>query len=238
MIYAAVLAAGFGARMHRQDLPKPFLLLGSKPIIIHTLEQFYINQSIDKIIVVVADTWRTYAEDLIHKHNTFGKDVAVIAGGESKTESVELVTTYITKNTSANDDDILLTHDAIRPFVTQRMIDDNIETAKVCGAACTVMTTNDTIVVSTDGKKMSEVPLKYQMFAEQTPQTYKLDALKAMFTFALKENTKFNNETDLARLFLRYGGEMRLVKGEYSNMKIINPYDLEIANALLVERAK
>ena len=62
MIYAAVLAAGLGVRMHRQDLPKPFLALGNKPIIIHTLEQFYVNKQIGHIIVVTADTWRTYAE--------------------------------------------------------------------------------------------------------------------------------------------------------------------------------
>ena len=56
MIYAAVLAAGLGVRMHRQDLPKPFLALGNKPIIIHTLEQFYVNKQIGHIIVVTADT--------------------------------------------------------------------------------------------------------------------------------------------------------------------------------------
>jgi len=167
-----------------------------------------------------------------------GKETTVIAGGDSKTESVELATKYIAKSIGAYDDDILITHDAIRPFVTQRIIDDNIETVRAYGAASTVMTTNDTIIVSTDGVNMSEVPRKYQMFAEQTPQTYRLTELLAVFTLATNENTVFSDETALARLFLRYGGEMRLVKGEYSNMKIINPYDLDVANALLVERTK
>lgn len=238
MIYAGIMAAGFGVRMHRQDLPKPFLSIGSKPIIIHTLEQFLINPKVDSIITVVAETWQTYADDLIHKYNTMGKEVAVISGGESKTESVSLVAKYVAEKFGVSDDDILITHDAIRPFVTQRMIDENIDIALKYGAASTVMTTNDTIVVSTDSERLSGVPAKFTMLAEQTPQTFNLKALIGMFDKAASEGVSLEGETELARLFLRFGGEIRLVKGEYSNTKIINPYDLEIANALLRERSK
>ncbi len=238
MIYAAVLAAGLGVRMHRQDLPKPFLALGNKPIIIHTLEQFYVNKQIGHIIVVTADTWRTYAEDTISRYGTMGKKVTVIRGGESKTESIKLVAEYINEKFGVSGKDILVTHDAIRPFVTQRMIDENIDAALKFGAVSTVMTTNDTIVVSADGVKMREVPRKLQMFAEQTPQTFNLEKLNEVFSGAEKENVKFGEETAIARLFMRFGHEIRLVRGEYSNMKIINPYDLEVANALLVEREK
>jgi 2-C-methyl-D-erythritol 4-phosphate cytidylyltransferase len=238
MVYVAILAAGFGVRMHRQDLPKPFLMLGSKPIIIHTLEHFYVNQNIDRIVVVVADTWRTYTEDLLKKYGTFGKDVTVIVGGASKTESIESVTINISTGYGCFDDDILVTHDAIRPFVTQRMIDETISTARSFGAANTVMTTNDTIVVSLDGVKMSEVPRKYQMYAEQTPQTFQLRKLIEVFEKAKEQNIKLSEETAIARLYISFDREMRLVNGEYSNMKIINPYDLEVANALLEERSK
>ena len=238
MIYCGILAAGLGVRMHRQDLPKPFLPLGSKPIIIHTLEQFLINPKVDSIIVVVAGTWRAYAGDLMKKHNIVGKEIVVIAGGESKTESVSMVLKHLKKESGIIDGDLLITHDAVRPFVTQRMIDENIEVAHAYGAATTVMTTNDTIIVSEDGISMREVPRKFHMYAEQTPQTYDLRVLSALFERAAGEDVDLAKETDLARLFLRYGGEMRLVSGEYSNMKIINPYDLEIANALLVERSK
>ncbi|WP_312447542.1 IspD/TarI family cytidylyltransferase [Lacrimispora sp.] len=238
MIYAGIMAAGFGVRMHRQDLPKPFLSLGSRPIIIHTLEQFLINPRVDSIIVVVAETWKTYADDLIRKYNAMGKEIVVISGGESKTESVSLVARYVTEKFGTGDDDILITHDAIRPFVTQRMIDDNIDTAQEYGAASTVMTTNDTIVVSTDGRRLSEIPKKFMMLAEQTPQTFNLKTLKAVFEKAEGEGVRLKDETELARLFLRFGGEIHLVRGEYSNTKIINPYDLEVSNALLRERSK
>lgn len=238
MIYAAILAAGFGVRMHRQDLPKPFLALGSKPIIIHTLEQFFLNRRVDKIIVVTADTWRTYAEDLIRRYNTFGKAVSVISGGKSKTESVSLVVKYITENFQTGDTDILVSHDAVRPFITQRMIDENIDAAFAYHAVSTVMTTNDTIVVSVDGMRLHEVPTKYTMLAAQTPQSFHLKTLDAMFNRAIRAGVELKDETELVRLYMRYGGDVRLVKGEYSNMKIINPYDLEVANALLEERLK
>lgn len=238
MIYAGIMAAGFGTRMHRQDLPKPFLSLGSRPIIIHTLEQFLINPRVDSIIIVVAETWKTYTEDLVRKYNGMGKYVTVISGGESKTESVSLVAKYITEKCDLGDNDIVIIHDAIRPFVTQRMIDDNIDTALEYGAASTVMTTNDTIVVSMDGQCLSEIPQKSMMLAEQTPQTFNLKTLREVFAEAESKGVKLGYETELARLFLRAGNEIHLVRGEYSNTKIINPYDLEVSNALLRERSK
>jgi len=236
MIYAGILAAGVGERMHRQDLPKQFLNLGSKPIIIHTLEQFYINPQIGKVIVVAPDDWRQYAEDLIGRFDTMSTEVTVINGGATKIISVQMTIEHIERNFGIDGGDILITHDAVRPFITQRMIDDNIEAAKTFGAASTVMTTNDTIVVSNDGQTLSEVPSKPKMFAEQTPLTFNLKSLAEVFKKAIGCNISLENESELARLYISQDRSMRLVKGEYSNMKIINPYDLEVAEALLRER--
>ena len=238
MIYAGIMAAGLGVRMHRQDLPKPFLILGNRPIIIHALEQFWINERIDKIIVVVAEAWRTYAEDLIAKYNSFNKEITVISGGRSKTESVNFVVKHILNSVGLNDDDIILMHDAIRPFVTQRIIDNNIDTALQYKAATTVMTTNDTIIVSSENHYLDDVPEKQMMLAEQTPITFSLKNLEKMFELAEIEGIELSTVTELSRLYLRLIGKARLVRGEYSNTKIINSYDLEIANALLTEMLK
>lgn len=235
MIYAGILAAGIGERMHRQDLPKQFLSLGSKPIIIHTLEQFYVNPNIDKVIVVAPIDWKQYTEDLIGQYQDMNTDTIVISGGANKTISIQMIVEYIQKNSNVNKNDILIAHDAVRPFVTQKMIDSNIEAAKKYGAASTVMTTNDTIVVSDNGITLSEVPPKHKMFAEQTPLTFNLKMLSEMYERAKKDGVSLIEETELARLYLSFGYFIQLVNGEYSNMKIINPYDLEIAEALLKE---
>jgi 2-C-methyl-D-erythritol 4-phosphate cytidylyltransferase len=236
MIYAGILAAGIGARMHRQDMPKQFLHLGEKPIIINTLEQFLINPYVDKIIIVVPESWKIFTEDLIDKYDNMGKSITVIAGGENKTVSVQMIVRHIENTWGIDDSDILLAHDGVRPFVTQRIINENIEIAKEYGAVSTVMTTNDTIFVSADKNTISEIPSKSNMFAAQTPQTFKLKTLRSVFEQAITQGICLSAETELARLCIRMGTAIRLVQGEYFNMKIINPYDLEVANALLRER--
>jgi 2-C-methyl-D-erythritol 4-phosphate cytidylyltransferase len=238
MIFAGILAAGVGVRMHRQDMPKPFLPLGEKPIIIHTLEQFCLNPRVDEILVVTHESWRLFAEDAIAKYDPMGTRITVIAGGENKTVSTQMIVNHIAGSRDIQDDDILLAHDAVRPFVTQRMIDENIDMAAKHGAAITVMTTNDTIVVSGDGATLSEVPPKQRMFAEQTPLAFNLRSLHSFFADAVGQGIPLTAETELVRLYMQQGGAIRLVQGEYSNMKIINPYDLEVANALLKERAR
>jgi 2-C-methyl-D-erythritol 4-phosphate cytidylyltransferase len=236
MIYAGIMAAGLGLPMHRQDMPKPFLTLGNKPIIIHALEQFFLNPRIGRLIIAVPGSWKLYTEDMIAQYNTMGKDVHVIAGGVNKAESVSLLVKYIDETWNTVNDDILLTHDAIRPFVTQRIIDQNIDIAMRHGAASTVMITNDTILTSVDERVINDIPPKEFMYAQQTPQTYRLDLLKQVLSRAARDNISLNEETELSRVYMRGGNKIFLVQGEYFNMKIINSYDLEVANALLREK--
>lgn len=236
MIYAGILAAGLGVRMHRLDMPKQFLPLGNKPIIIHTLEQFFINPLIGRIIIVAPDSWKIYTEDLLARYDSMGKECFVIIGGRNKVESIDAIVRYIDETWGIADDDVLIAHDAIRPFITQRIINDNIDSARCYGAANTAIMTNDAILVSKDGFLLDEVPPHEIMYAEQTPQTYMLAMLKNAIDKAVAGGVKLNEENELPRLYIKAGNRMCLVRGEYSNMKIINPYDLEVANALLKER--
>lgn len=236
MVYAGILAAGIGTRMHRQDMPKQYLPLGEKPIIINTLEQFYVNSEIERIIVVVPEEWKLFTEDLLSQYDTMGTEVFVVTGGENKTESVKKVVEYIKENFETDSNDILITHDAVRPFVTGRIIKENIETAKNYGIAGTVMVTNDTIVVSENRKTISNIPQKQTVFAEQTPLTFKFGIIDEIFCEADNKKIVIESETELARLCIKLGKEIHLVNGENQNMKIITPYDLEVANALLREK--
>lgn len=238
MIYAGILAAGLGIRMHRQDLPKPFLPLGSKPMIIHTLEQFFMNQRLQRIIIVVHNDWITYTQDLLAQYSDWDKECCVIPGGRNKSESMYEIVKFIRGKWDIGEEDILIAHDAIRPFITGRLINDNIETAIKYGAANTAMPTNDALLESHDGKKLESVPTHEHLYAEQTPQTYKLPNLIKVFDDAREKNISLASESELPRLYIKSGFPMYLVHGEYFNMKIINPYDLEVAEALLKERQK
>lgn len=236
MIYAGILAAGIGTRMHRQDMPKQFLPLGEKPILIHTLEQFAINSNIGRVVIIVPEEWKLYAEDMLSQYNLTNTEYSVISGGVNKTESVGISVSYIDETWQIQESDILIAHDAIRPFITQRLIDDHIETVKKHGAANTAMVTNDAILVSKDGRLLDEIPNHQHLYAEQTPQSYSLVKLKEFLKKMDDAGVSLRDESELPRLWLKAGYEMRLVRGEYFNMKIINPYDLEVAEALLKER--
>lgn len=236
MIYAGILAAGLGVRMHRQDMPKQFLPLGNKPIIIHTLEQFSVNPEINRIVIVAPNDWIQYTEDLLEQYHLTDKGYSVISGGVNKTESIGIIARHIAKAYGVSNEDILIAHDAIRPFITQRIIDDHIAVTLQHDAANTVGLTNDAIIVSNDDQHVDAVPPHEHMYAEQTPQSYSLPKLIELLDKAEGKNILLSQESELPRLWLRLGYKMRLVMGEYSNMKIINPYDLEIAEALIQER--
>lgn len=236
MVYAGILAAGIGTRMHRQDLPKQFLPLGEKPILINTLEQFYVNPKIESIIVVTSDEWKIFTEDMIDKYDQMGTKIKVITGGINKTISVRRVVEEIKKTNGIDEHDILIAHDAVRPFITQRIIEENIAAAEEYGVAGTVNITNDTIVVSEDGISINEIPPKRKMYAEQTPLTFRLSLLDDIFLYADENGIRLETETELARLCISKGHYIHMVKGDNSNIKIITPYDLEVANALLKEK--
>lgn len=233
MIYTVILAGGSSDKLHRLDTPRPFLMLGSKPIIIHTMEQFVINSQVDKIIIAVSDEWILHTHSMLLKWLPNEEDIPIVGGGENKADTLRMVVEYIDTHYGIKDDDIILAHDAIRPFITQRIIDENIAAGKNHHAVSTVMITTDTIIRSTDGKKISEIPPKDHMFAEQTPLTFNGKVLKGLFDVVGEEATKRENE--IVRIFINQGIEIYMVRGEYSNMKLISPYDLEVANALLKE---
>lgn len=231
MVYAGILAGGIGVRMNRHDLPKQYLSLGNKPIIIHTLEQFILSPQIDKIVVVVPSDWEIYTRDLLEKQIPFKRDMHIITGGENKNRSIMKIVEFIGNEWGINDDDILINHDAIRPFITQRIINDNITTARKYHAVNTALHTPDTIAVSDDGVVINEIIPIGSTYSEQTPQTFNILKLKSAYDNTPDE--ELIREIDAVRLMLNNGHTVHIVKGERSNIKIVYPYDLDVANALL-----
>jgi 2-C-methyl-D-erythritol 4-phosphate cytidylyltransferase len=199
------------------------------------LEQFFVNPGIERIIVVAHAGWTQYAEDLLRQYDLSYKETAVIPGGTNKTESIGLIARYIAAEYGISEGDALIAHDAIRPFITQRIIDDHIAALSLYDAVNTAGLTNDAIIFSSDGENVDDVPSHGHMYAEQTPQSYSLPKLMELLAKADEQKILLAQESELPRLWLKLGYGMGMVMGEYSNMKIINPYDLEVAEALLRE---
>ena len=234
MIYGEILAGGSGTRMGNTEMPKDFLLLGDSPIIIHTIEQFLINQSFSKIIVCCPKEWVSYTEDLLEKYNIDTNRVDIAVGGSTRNETIMNGCKLIEEKYGLTDKDIIVTHDAVRPFVNQRILDDNIKLAKKYAAIDTVVSATDTIVYSKDGKIISDIPNRKECFQGQTPQTFNIKKLIALFnSLTVKEKEIL---TDGCKIFSLKGESVGLVDGEVYNIKLTTLYDLKIAKAILMEK--
>ena len=233
MIFAAILAGGIGSRMGGTDTPKQFLTLGDKPVIIHTIEKFVINSKFDKIIVLSPQNFINHTNNLINEYLGENDRIVVIEGGKTRNDTLLNSINYINENFDIDDDSIIVTHDSVRPFLTHRIIEDNIEAAKKFGACDTVIPATDTIVESIDGEVIENIPVRDNFYQGQTPQSFKINKLSELINSLSEEET--NILTDACKIFVLKGEDVYLVKGDITNIKITYPYDLKLANTILKE---
>ena len=233
MIFAAILAGGIGSRMGETDTPKQFLTLGDKPVIVHTIEKFAINSKFDKIIVLSPKNFINYTNDLIKEYFGDNNNIVVLEGGKTRNDTLINAIEYINDNFDIDDDSIILTHDSVRPFVTHRIIEDNIKAAKEFGACDTVVPATDTIVESVDSKLIKNIPIRDNYYQGQTPQSFKINKLSELVN-SLSESES-NILTDACKIFVLKNEDVYLVDGEITNIKITYPYDLKLANTILKE---
>ncbi len=231
MVFAALLAGGVGSRMGQQEKPKQYLMVGEKPVLIHTVEKFFINDKFEKIIVLCPSQWIMHTKNLINKYIKDTSRIVVLEGGNSRNETIMNATSYIEANYGIEDDTIIVTHDAVRPFVTHRIIEDNIEAARKYGACDTVIEATDTIVKSEDNTIISDIPDRSKLYQGQTPQSFNVKKLNELYN-ALDDEEK-NILTDAAKIFVIRGEKVYLVNGEVFNIKITYPYDLKVAETLI-----
>ena len=231
MVFAAIFAGGIGSRMGNSDTPKQYLELGTKPVIIHTIEKFFVNDKIDEILVLCPKAWVAHTQALVEKHLPKGKKITVISGGATRNGTLEKAIEYIENNCEVTEDTVIVTHDAVRPFLTHRIIDENVEAAVKYGACDTVIPATDTIVESQDGKIISSIPDRSKMYLGQTPQSFRLKELERVLA-SLTEDEKAIL-TDACKIFSIKNKDVYMVEGEVFNIKITYPYDLKVAHTLL-----
>ena len=234
MIFAAILAGGIGSRMGGTDTPKQFLDLGDKPVIIHTIEKFIINSKIDKIIVLIPPNFISHTNHLISEYIGENDRIIVIEGGQTRNDTIINSINYINENFGMDDDSIIITHDSVRPFVTHRIIEDNIEAAKRYGACDTVIPATDTIVESINGTTVESIPVRDYYYQGQTPQSFNIKKLFNLISSLTEEES--NILTDACKIFTLKDEDVYLVEGEVTNIKITYPYDLKLANTILEDQ--
>jgi 2-C-methyl-D-erythritol 4-phosphate cytidylyltransferase len=228
-ICAILAAAGQGKRLGKQT-PKPFIMLCNHPMIYYSLKVLSESNLIDYILVVVAKDNIAYCQREIVEKYKFKKVAKVVEGGRHRQDSV-----YNGLKEVLPDTDLVLIHDSARPFITHQLIEDTIADAKDIGAAIVGVPPIDTVKSINDGQWIEETWDRDSLVMIQTPQVFKYALLKDAYEKAYQDNFL---ATDDALLVRRLGGKVKLVKGDYENIKITVPHDLLVAEAILKLRGK
>ena len=218
MNIAAILAGGVGSRMGG-DIPKQFIEVDGVPIIVRTVQKFQRHSQIDVICIVCIAEHCQYMQKLVTQYD-LSKVRFILPGGKNRQESSFIAVRSMMEQYSP--EDIILIHDGARPNVTAGIISENIRVASELGACNTVIPSQDTVLVSDDGKTVSGYTDRRKMYLVQTPQSFRLQTI-----YQAHLNGKGRSGiTDDCSLVMLSGGRVGLVYGDKANVKITTQEDL------------
>lgn len=229
MNIAVIFAGGVGSRMNSRELPKQFLEIYNKPIIVHTIEFFEKNENIDGIVVVCVSEWINYFNKLIYKYR-LEKIRKVVPGGESGQLSI-YNGLCAAKEISTGEKDIVLIHDGVRPLINIDLITENIEDVKKYGSSITSGIVKETIVEIDDGGGIKLVPDRAHSRVAKAPQCFYLKDILCAHNNALNEGRK--DFIDSCTMMQHYGYKLHMTDGPYENIKITTPDDFYTMRAIL-----
>ncbi|MGA2677670.1 MAG: 2-C-methyl-D-erythritol 4-phosphate cytidylyltransferase [Sedimentisphaerales bacterium] len=227
-VHAIILASGVGKRA-RHDIPKQFIKIAGKTIVEHTIEIFERSPDIDNIIIVVLPMYKTLIEEIILKNN-YRKVSKILCGGETRRES-----SFIGIGAIKDDNDVVLLHDAIRPFLSERIITQCVSALKKYDAVDVAIPSADTIIRVNSGDTIEDIPVRKFMLRGQTPQGFRVGVIKKAHLMANKERSV--QVTDDCGLVFKYNlAKVHVVRGEENNIKITYPEDVFLAESLFKVR--
>jgi len=218
---AIIVAGGTGQRMGT-DVPKQFLTIQGKPILLHTIDQFVAAFSDIQLVVVLPESYIEEGKDLLTK-NGLTKNIVFVAGGDTRFQSVKNGLTQI------KEEAIVFVHDAVRCLLTPALIQRCYQQASEKGSAIPAVSSTDTVRLIIGDK--NELFDRERIMLIQTPQTFQSELLLSAFNQAYKASF-----TDEANVVEANGNPVYLVDGEFENIKITRPLDLAIAEYILAKR--
>lgn len=230
MNIAVIFAGGVGSRMHSKQIPKQFLEMYNKPIIVHTIEYFEKHPMVDAIVVVCVEDWIDYCRNLLYKFR-IEKVKALVPGGETGQLSIYNGLKEA-KRISGDEKSIVLIHDGVRPLISDKVIADNINSVTKYGSAITTAVVKETILVVNDGTSTIDyVPSRKNSRVARAPQSFWLDDILAAHEEAVSQG--ITNYIDSCTMMQEKGYNLHLVDGPGENIKITTPEDFYIMRAIL-----
>jgi len=228
MNIALIIAGGVGNRM-KQDIPKQFLNIYDKPVIVYTLEIFQKHPSIDAIYVSCLPGWETILKAYAEQFN-ITKLKAIVPSSKTPQESIYNCLNKI-KDDGHSDDDLVLIHDGIRPMLSADIISENISTCKQNGNAITIIPCAEVMVMTEDQETSTKTILRENLKRTQTPQTFPLGKILEVHNNALAKGV--TNTTASVSLFIEMGEKVHFASGSEKNVKLTTVDDIDIFKALL-----
>ena len=224
---AIILAGGVGSRMG-VDRPKQYLIVKEKPIIVYCLEIFEKHNNIDKIVIVVSDEWKSYVEENVAEYG-ISKVCGYAPAGETRQHSIYNGLKATDKY--ADGTDVVIVHDAARPLVSDKIIDDCITGATEDDGAMPVISVKDTIYQSRDGKSIDNLLKRSELFAGQAPESFKFNKYFEIHNSVSDE--EIASTAGSSEIAYRHGMKIRLVEGSERNFKITTIEDLETFETII-----
>lgn len=228
MICAAMLAGGIGSRL-KQGKPKQFVNINNKPILVHSVETFLNVDKLDKIIVSSPKICIGKTKELMEDYFPYNDKIVVIEGGATRNDTILKSIQYM-KNQNCEKDSILVTHDASRIFVSEKLIEDSIKYAIDVGAASPVVPAIDVIFESNEEGLLTNIPLRKNLYHSQTPQSFNIDKFLEIYE-DLSED-EINRLDEAMMLFFLRGANVKLFEGDSGNFKITRPFDITLAESV------
>lgn len=229
MVIALLTAAGSGSRMH-QDIPKQFLHIDNKPIILYTLEAFQRNPQVDAIMVVTLDTWKDFVWTYSRQYN-ISKLRWVVSGGATGQESIGNGLKALAEECPM--DSVVMVHDGNRPLVSNDIIADSLSVFQKYGSAVAAIPCVEAVFKSADGCKSNISIPREELFRTQTPHTYTLEKLLWAHEEAKKRGIV--NTAASCTLMQALGETVYLSRGSEKNFKLTTLEDMDIFRAFLHE---
>ncbi len=226
-ISAVIVAAGMGKRMER-NYNKQYIKLEGVPILAHTAIQLQNHPHIDEVVIVVGQGEVEYCRENIVEKNNLQKVKMIVEGGKERYHSV-----YNGIKAVSEECELVLIHDGARPFVTREIINESIASANTYGCSIVGMPVKDTIKVIDEEGFVKDTPKRDQLWLVQTPQTFKKDLILQAHQKREKEDLAV---TDDAMLVEALGRRVKMIRGDYENIKITTPEDLEVGRVILKRR--
>ena len=233
MTVSLVFAGGSGVRMGAA-VPKQFLEIAGMPVLAHTLKLFQNHPEIDKIVVVVQREHSVQTKNLCERYG-ISKLSGLAVGGNSAQESI-YSGLCACRDLGFPEDTIILLHDGVRPYVAPDVISKNIASVREHGNGVTFTPCHETLVISKDGCRVSDIPLRSESFSAQAPQSFRLGAILAAHERVRTMPRGYEGLVDQATICWRLGIPIHLVPGNRGNIKITTPEDIVMLEALLRSR--